>query len=184
MGIEAQSIDNSPDRINVAVLNDIALIAVRGRASFRNGEALKKFAGKAISLGCDTFIFDLHGCVNMDSTFMGVVAGVAMRLETEMGGKVFAINLTPKTHSLLDTLGLGNIISMHMEGDVPEEVKQATAGEAGMKALAAESEGKKFTLEMMLDAHKDLVRASEQNMPKFRDVMTYLAEELDSYRGN
>jgi anti-anti-sigma regulatory factor len=182
--MEPQTTSGAPDCIKVAVLGDSALVVVGGKATFRSGEALRRFARKAIAQGCDRFIFDMCQCVNMDSTFMGVVAGVAMRLDTELGGKVFIINLSAKTRSLLDTLGIDAITSLHLAGEVPAEVKSALSAASGLETLCTTGADRLFTLETMLAAHNDLVRVSEGNRPKFKDVMAYLTEELESYRGN
>src|SRR5450631_2319235 len=55
-------------------------IRVEGRGSFQNSPALKEFSRKLIDEGRRKFVVDLKSCLAMDSTFMGTLAGLAIRL--------------------------------------------------------------------------------------------------------
>jgi len=116
-------------------------------------------------------------CTGMDSTFMGVLAGLALRMKRERLGKIVAMNLTPKTASLLETLGLDRIIECFQSGEESESLNECLSG-LGLSALEDTENGKKVTLETMLTAHQDLVRAAPGNEAKFKDVISYLDQDL------
>lgn len=68
------------DELLVAVRKHYAMVKVNGRVSFRAGPSLKRFGVSAIERGCTQIVFDMEGCLGMDSTFMGVLAGLAFRV--------------------------------------------------------------------------------------------------------
>lgn len=172
------------DALLVARHKAIALLRIRGRGSFKIGPSLKQFGRAAMEEGCTQFILDMDECVGMDSTFMGVLAGLAMRLRNEKHGTVVMMNLTPKTSALLETLGLDRLIEMHQAGHVDERLKQHLAEVVDLTALEASISDRKLTMETMLAAHEDLVAASPDNLPKFKSVMAYLSADLKQLEGS
>lgn len=168
---------DGPDALLVATHQSVALINVKGRGSFKNGPALKQFASSAIGEGCNQFVIDMAGCRGMDSTFMGVLAGIALRLRREAGGRVVIINLSAVNRNLLETLGLDRVIAIHEAGIPDATLRQdlAALSEAYRLDTAADE---RFTLETMLTAHRDLVRADAANFPKFQNVIEYLGKDL------
>ena len=73
------------DRVWVAFVEKMAIIRVEGRGSFKVGTALKQFGQSAAEQGCVAAVLDMTSCVGMDSTFMGVLAGMATRLKDSAG---------------------------------------------------------------------------------------------------
>ena len=59
-------------------------VRVEGKGSFLNSGNLKQFAREVVDRGYREFVIDLHDCAMMDSTFMGTMAGLALRLK-ELG---------------------------------------------------------------------------------------------------
>lgn len=179
------------DVLKVAIVGDGALLKVCGRGSFKMGPTLKQFSATAIERhGCGRFVFDLRDCCGMDSTFMGVVAGLALRMRREKRGSVAIVNMSPKTQGLVQTLGLDRLIEM-----VPAEAAATTGAgapgipsvsEAEMSALNTHSSSRLESVQTMLGAHRDLAALSPENEERFRDVIDYLsqdAHDLDSQAG-
>jgi len=175
--------ESDSDVLLVATHRGSALVRVQGRGSFKVGPPLKQFGLNAIGNGCRQFILDMDGCVGMDSTFMGVLAGLAMRLKREPDGRMVMMNLTSKTMALLETLGLDRLIEAHLEGDVSEDLKKHLADVVDLSVLDASTSDTKLTLETMLGAHQDLVKVSPENLPKFKNVMAYLSADLKQLEG-
>lgn len=171
------------DSLKVAISGTDAFLKVGGRGSFKMGPALKEFASTAMERhGCTRFVLDLGDCCGMDSTFMGVVAGLALRLRREKSGEVAMINMTPKTLSLVQTLGLDRLINL-----VPAAAG-ATAGAAAdaaaMASLDTHSASRLSSVQTMLDAHRELAALSPENEERFRDVIDYLSQDAqDLERG-
>ncbi len=167
------------DRLLVAIQGPSALVRVEGRGSFKISPALKEFVLAAIEQKCATVILDMARCVGMDSTFMGVVAGLALRLREQRDGKIIMIHLTPRTRGLLSTLGLDQVVEPYMADATPKSIQHLIPERAAlMAALDTREKSRRATAETMLEAHEALVELSPENIPKFKDVLTFLREDL------
>ena len=175
--------ERDADMLLVATSRASALVRVRGRGSFKVGPALKQFGQSAIQGGCKHFIIDMDECVGMDSTFMGVLAGLAGRLKHDTGGRMVMMNLSIKTLALLQTLGLDRVIETHLEGCITGDLKKHLSDVVDMSALEGSFQDRKLTLETMLAAHEDLIKVSPDNLPKFKNVMAYLSADLKQFEG-
>lgn len=60
--------------------------------------------------GHKNFIVDLQQCELMDSTFMGTLAGIALRLGSE--GNVKVIRANPRNRQVLGILGLDRVMTV------------------------------------------------------------------------
>jgi anti-sigma B factor antagonist len=174
--------EQAPDKLWVAVQDDTAFVHVQGRGSFKISSALKQFGGAVIEQGCRQIIFDMVKCIGMDSTFMGVLAGIALRLKEKTGGEIIMVNLSLRTRGLLATLGLDQIIQPQMVGTMSESLQKVLAASGRLAELQSPSETRMETAETMLEAHENLVQLTPENVPKFKDVLTFLREDLKKAR--
>lgn len=128
-----------------------------------------------VSRGFREFIIDLGACTTMDSTFMGTMAGVALRLK-EMGhGRLHVVHCGERSRELLTGLGLDQIFTLHANGaPAPECELLARAEPEAMEAAERKQEQKRE----MLHAHEALCAASPGNISRFKDVLDYLREDL------
>jgi anti-anti-sigma regulatory factor len=171
------------DKLLVAIGGDIAFIRVLGRGSFKISTAMKEFSAAAIDAGCRSLVLDMAECVGMDSTFMGVLAGLAFRLKQKAAGRITMVNLSLRTRGLLATLGLDVAIDPHMAGATPESLQPYFQGAADpLTPLDTRKNSARATAETMLEAHENLVRLLPENLPKFKDVLTFLREDLKAAR--
>lgn len=172
------------DSVRVAVAGDTAFVRIGGRGSFKTAPALKQFAARAVGSGkARQMVFDMLDCVGMDSTFMGVIAGIAMRLRRECSGRVVAINLSAKTAGLLDTLGLTQLVATHLAGPPSEPWTRVLPASGGLAALDTGTEDRRASLDTMLRAHQDLVQAAPSNLARFEDVIEYLRKDVAEQNG-
>lgn len=171
------------DKVWVAMHKQTALIRVEGRGSFKVSTALKEFGLSALDAGGTQIVLDMSHCVGMDSTFMGVLAGLASRLRERTGGGMVLLNLTPRTRSLVATLGLDQIVQAYEPGHTPDALKSLAALSEGLSALAAAGADRAAITKTMIEAHEDLVKLTPENMPRFKDVLTYLREDLQRNSG-
>jgi anti-sigma B factor antagonist len=117
-------------------------------------------------------VLDLSECIGMDSTFMGVLAGLSGRLK-QNGQALELINLSKKNTELLATLGVDQVIAhySHNHGhELPDQPAQS---------LPTASASKKDLAETALQAHETLVELSEENRPRFKRVIEYLKADVD-----
>ena len=146
---------------------------VEGKGSFLNSGNLRDFTREMVNRGYREFVVDLEGCAMMDSTFMGTMAGVALRLKELGQGHLHVVHCGERSRNLLNGLGLDQIFSIHSNGVVAPECEQ-------LEHEAAESPEKKKqqTSQQMLDAHQALCDAVPQNVARFKDVLEYLKQDL------
>lgn len=162
---------NTTPSILVGTSGRAVWVRVEGKGSFLNATGLKEFAKEMTNRGFRDFIVDLDHCPLMDSTFMGTLTGMALRLRELGTGEVHVIHLNERNRDLLTNLGLDQLMNL----DVSE---QATAPQLAGQALPADKVDKHTQAETMLDAHEDLVKANPANQAKFKDVLEYLRQDL------
>jgi anti-anti-sigma factor len=167
------------DKVWVAIHRESAVIIVQGRGSFKFSTALKHFGQAAIDSGCKSIVLDMAQCIGMDSTFMGVLAGLATRIRQNQGELVM-LNLAARTRGLIATLGLDQIVSAHSPESTPDQYRDFVHlrdGE-GLAELRPGDTQRINTAATMLEAHENLVQLSPDNAPRFKDVVAFLREDL------
>lgn len=132
---------------------------------------MKEFAKEMVNRGHREFVVDLKNCPVMDSTFMGTLAGMALRLRELGQGQLHVVNLNERNSDLLKNLGLDQLFSME---DLPEHAPETETSEEIESGKVDRVEKAKT----MLEAHKALVEASPENVTKFKDVLEYLKQDL------
>jgi anti-sigma B factor antagonist len=164
-----------PSSILVGTTNKIVSIKVEGKGSFLNSAGVKEFAKEMVNRGHRDFVVDLRNCPVMDSTFMGTLAMIALRLREIGQGSLHVINLNERNHDLLTNLGLDQLFSMDACG-IKAGVKESDALPGGLQPAA--SGDRAAQAETMIEAHEALVEADPENLTKFKDVLEYLKQDL------
>ncbi len=162
-----------PSSILVGTTNKIVWIKVEGKGSFLNSAGVKEFAKEMVNRGHREFIVDLRNCPVMDSTFMGTLAMIALRLREIGQGSLHVVNLNERNHDLLTNLGLDQLFSMDACG-----VKERGPGRAATPFTPRPPRDHSAQAETMLEAHEALVEADPENLTKFKDVLDYLKQDL------
>ena len=157
--------------IQVGVNGPAVWVKVEGKGSFLNSGNLKEFAQEMVNRGYREFVIDLENCAMMDSTFMGTMAGVALRLKELGHGHLHVVHCGTRSHDLLSGLGLDQIFDIHTNGASAPQC-QSLQDEAKSDAQ------KKETTKTMLDAHEALCEAAPENFLQFKDVLDYLKQDL------
>jgi anti-sigma B factor antagonist len=145
-------------------------VKVEGKGSFQNSPGLKDFAAEMIHRGSRRFVVDLGGCPVMDSTFMGTLAGIALRLRELGQGGLAVVRLNDRNRELVQNLGLNQLFTV-----------EAPVGDAGPHLGDALDQGtvdRKAQATTMIEAHEALVQADAANVTKFKDVLEYLRQDL------
>ncbi len=160
--------------IQVGVNGDAVWVKVEGKGSFLNSGNLKEFTREMVNRGYREFVVDLENCAMMDSTFMGTMAGVALRLKELGHGHLHVGHCGERSRSLLTGLGLDQIFDIHSNGTAAPQCELLKAD----KTNGVSSEEKKQVSADMLDAHQALCDAVPQNFSRFKDVLDYLKQDL------
>lgn len=172
--------NESADRLLVALRDRNAVVRVVGRGTHTVSTSLKDFLGGAAAEGATRAVVDLAQCETMDSTFLGVLAGAAIRLRPA-GGAVVLLNLSDRVRQLVETLGLDLLVECHAPSDTPSDLAAALAPDPGMGPLGAGEAAREA--ETILEAHETLVAAVPSNMDRFKDVLQFLREDLKRKSG-
>lgn len=151
-------------------------VRVEGKGSFLNSSGLKEFAREMINRGHREFVIDLANCPVMDSTFMGTMAGIALRLREIGQGTLRVIHLNDRNGDLLSNLGLDQLFVIGMD-DLPV-ANEGDAQTAPIETSGSTGSDRVEQAQTMLEAHEALVEASPENLTKFKDVLEYLKQDL------
>jgi anti-sigma B factor antagonist len=160
--------------IQVGVNGPAVWVRLEGKGSFLNSGSLKEFAQEMVNRGYREFIVDLQNCAMMDSTFMGTLAGVALRLKELGNGHLHVVHCGTRSRELLSGLGLDQIFSIHSDGVSAPRCSDLDGEESG----SVSPEEKREQAQTMLDAHEALCRAAPENLTRFKDVLDYLKQDL------
>jgi anti-sigma B factor antagonist len=160
--------------ILVGVNGPAVWIKVEGKGSFLNSGNLKEFAKQMVDRGYREFVVDLADCAMMDSTFMGTMAGVALRLKELGRGHLHIVHCGNRSRELLSGLGLDHVFDIHANGSTAPECETLP------RQLSSDSaaEQKQQRAQTMLEAHEALCQAAPENVVRFKDVLDYLKQDL------
>ena len=168
--IQLMAEDTEPT-FRVDVSSRPIVVRISGRANFLNCSPLRSFFRSMMDKGHTDFVLDFSQCEGMDSTFLGILAGVA--IETQRGdpkGNITLSGLGERNLELVRNLGLHRIVSIKEEavtGDLSDD----------SKGLAEENLTEEEKKEMLINAHEDLGKVDEANINKFQDLLTFLKNE-------
>jgi anti-sigma B factor antagonist len=159
--------------IRVGVSGKAVWVRVEGKGNFLNSGSFKQFAKEMVNRGYRDFVVDLEECAMMDSTFMGTMAGVALRLKEIGHGTLHVVHCGKRSRDLLTGLGLDQIFSIHSNGTAAPDCQALSQSAPAEPAIAKQEQARQ-----MLDAHEALVEAAPENFSKFKDVLDYLKQDL------
>lgn len=150
--------------MQVGLAGSVVWVRVEGRGTFQNSTGLKEFATEMMKRDHKEFVIDLKNCELMDSTFMGTLAGIAMRLGS--GGKLHVVHPNARCRQVLKNLGLDRVVSVDDDAPVgaPGEPLRDAEGNPPREAKR----------ETIIEAHENLVAADPANAVRFKDVIDFL----------
>jgi anti-anti-sigma factor len=156
----------------VDAYSDPVVVRIGGRACFQNSVCLRDFVNEMLQQGKTRFVFDFMHCTSMDSTFLGVLAGIALELKKRPGGGSLVLaRMGARNLELVRNLGLHRLLTVD-SGDFPMNFSQ------GDQALQCRDQSELEHARLVLEAHENLVTADEANRTKFQDVMAFLKNRV------
>lgn len=163
----------TPKSTILAGLHDQAVwLRVHGRGTFQTSAGMKEYTRRMIQRGHRIFVVDLAACELMDSTFMGTLAGIALRLREIGSGSLSVLNPNMRNRTLLENLGLDHLFSF----DLPEGLRPAPV-RAAQENLAPPNPDAAAQHATILAAHEALVEADPENEERFKDVLELLKQD-------
>ncbi len=162
--------DMADARILVADDEEHAQIRLIGRATFSCSQRVRDYGMRVLDKNIKHVHIDLSECEGMDSTIMGVLAMIGLRARKQ-GLNAEIVNADERLKKLLYGLGLKKLfVFTHT---LLDEVNWATL-------CHTERDDQPLTAERtILEAHETLMQIDPENMPKFRDVVDYLRQDIE-----
>jgi anti-anti-sigma regulatory factor len=160
--------------MSVLVGKNFACVKIAGRANFTFSPDFKTLLAELIQKGYGRFIIDLSGCVLMDSTFLGVLAGFGIKLNRGSApapGGIELSNPNARVTELLENLGVLQLFKI-IDG-APQ-----LPGDVSVQTPAPVNPSHEEITRTSLEAHQALMAANPDNVPRFKDVAQFLAEDL------
>ena len=157
----------------VDAYSDPVVVRIDGRACFQNSPGLRDFFGEMLKQGKPRFVLDFQQCGSMDSTFLGVLAGVALELRKKSpAGSLVLARVGQRNLELIRNLGLHRLLIV--------DAGQPTANfENCRDPLQCKNHTEVENARHVLEAHENLVSADESNRSKFQDVLAFLRNRVE-----
>lgn len=169
---------SSPANLSIWAGDDVVVVRISGRANFQNSVDFKATLLELWHRGCRRFILDLTNCQLMDSTFLGVMAGLGLKFSKDPNAnaagtaRIELLNPSPRIADLFDNLGIIHLFTV--SGSPPAEVKDLSP----VTPSASAAPDRKETTRVCIEAHLLLMKLNEANVTKFKDVTKFLEEDL------
>jgi anti-sigma B factor antagonist len=157
--------------LSVAVVERTAFVKVIGRVNFTTSHDLKALVQELRARGFSEFVLDLHECITMDSTFLGVLAGLVLRNNgsAQEGLVIELLNPNARVTDLLENLGVLDLFKVRNQA-----VPCTLIFEPAMESAPSKEE----ITRNCLKAHQTLMEVNPDNIPKFKEVAQFMAEDL------
>lgn len=155
-----------PASIRSLVRRGTVWLRIDGHGTFQHSAALRSFTERMMGEGQRSFAFDLHGCEMMDSTFLGTLTGLALRLREDPRGRLGVARANARIEEVFVRYGLDRVLAFQ-----GFEAAPPAPGEMEELALSATNEYKRGTL---LEAHEALAASSPENAERFGEVVDFL----------
>lgn len=146
-------------------------VKVVGRASFAIGPTLRNLAQRIESDAENKDVtIDLGECNGMDSTFMGILAMLALKLKEE-NRNIKIANANEANRKLLRGLGLDKLFEYI---EISLDHKENWEKEEDHKVSLEEN------AQTVLQAHKSLIETDTGNVEKFQKVVNMVQQEIEN----
>jgi anti-sigma B factor antagonist len=159
----------------VSIGERTALVQIAGRANFTSSVDFKSLLDQLLQRGYTCFTLDLTECVLMDSTFLGVLAGFGLKLNSPQTDKIERTiqlyNPNGRISELLENLGVLHLFKV-TEGPV------VTPDGAPVNDVKSTNASREQVTRTCLEAHQTLMEINPGNVSRFKDVTAFLADDL------
>jgi anti-anti-sigma regulatory factor len=157
----------------IARSGDAVYVKVIGLGTMNNSMTFKELADRQVAEGYAQFIIDLAECRGVDSTFMGILVGIAgaVKRGARGGEGVLVANANAHCRKQMESIGLHRILRIQDEplslptGLVLHELPESEAGSVAR-------------LKIIMKAHQDLVAIDKKNEERFVAFLKDIAKNL------
>ncbi len=172
---------NASDSIRVGCLGSVAWVRVGVSANHEQAACIKQFLAGRFDRGWRRFVIDLEGCRGIDSTFIGMLSRLALRIAaTGEEGGVEIINPSVRNASSIQKLGMDEFLHLDLDGSRWRR-ERALVDENLDKPACSGPLDQVEHAQFVLAAHEALIAANGENQSRFRDVVDFLKQELETH---
>ena len=168
-------------KLTVLAGEQFACVKISGRANFTLSIDFQSLVNELQKNGYSYVVMDLTECLLMDSTFLGMLTGFALKMGTPNGGSTPRIvelrNPNARISELLENLGV-----LHLFRICHGELSTAECTIEPMPEAA--NPNQEQLTRACLEAHQTLMSLSAENAARFKDVSRFLSEELKKQKGS
>jgi anti-anti-sigma regulatory factor len=162
---------NKDSIYQVCTTNEEVYVCVKEKASYMNCNPLRAFLHEMVEDGNRFFVIDFQHCSSMDSTFLGILVGLALQLRKhEVPGKLTLINLVGRNLETVQNLGIHKIATVS---------SNYITNTTELENLNNHPHNEEANPEIIYKAHKTLLELNEKNSKIFRDVVNYLEQKIE-----
>ncbi len=157
-----------------------ACVKIQGRANFHSSMDFNALITQLRERGFTHFVIELSECSLMDSTFLGVLAGIGLKLprnDCDPDSSCLELrNANERIAELLENIGVLHLFKVSEGTWAPPETPELCAQPA-VPASRAD------LTRTCLEAHELLMAINPENVARFKDVTKFLAEDLARLKG-
>ena len=158
------------NQILASQIDDTLWLRPEGRGTFQSSPAVQEVASAGLSREASSIIVDLEACPGMDSTFMGMLAGLSKQTARK-GGRVKIVGAEGKNQASLEELGLSAFLDLGENS--PSGINEIRAE---MVPVCANAEAGQA--DHILACHEELCESNPENQKKFKDVLEILRAQV------
>ena len=162
---------NKESIYQVCATNEEVFVRIKEKASYLNCAPLRSFLYEMHGGGSKTFVIDFQNCSSMDSTFLGILVGLALKLKRDgEGGSLSLLNLIGRNLETVENLGIHKIALVSSE---------FISGPNDLENLKVKTDEENACPKVIYQAHKTLLELNQKNSRMFRDVVNYLEQKVE-----
>lgn len=143
-------------------------LKILSKASYLNCGPLRSFFNERLKAGQSCFVIDFQDCKSIDSTFLGILVGLALKIKkSDHSGSLTLLNLRGRNLETVKNLGIHKIAVVSSE---------VCTDSSHLEALISKRINGVASSKIIYQAHKSLMNLNEKNLKSFSDVVSYLEQ--------
>lgn len=146
---------------------DAVVIHIKGYANYLNASVLSHFLKRTEDLHYKKYCILFEACDGLDSTCLGVLAGLLLRLKKQNGICLFC-GLKPRPLECIQIVGLDKLAC------IVEKNPFSVLSEQEVQIRIPDKCEPQITSDLVLEAHKFLMELNAHNKVRFQDVIALL----------
>lgn len=140
-----------------------------GKGTFQSSPAIQEVATAALKCEVNGVTIDLSTTQGMDSTFMGMLAGLA-KVARKKGGRIRIVGAKGQNEASLEELGLDVLLEISESNPDDLELRREELALVDTEAMGPGQE------DHILECHENLCEADGRNKKTFKAVLEVLRQ--------